>query len=96
METRVRSSSSIEVKWQALEQSAQTDQTSSLTGYVIFFKEESSENYQQMAVQKDIVTTVLKDLKKFTLYQISVSPYSSNGNGVPSQPVENKTLEDGE
>ena len=63
---------------------------------MIFYKDESSGNYEQLAVQHDVVTTTLIDLKMFTPYQIVVSPYSPDGNGVPSQPVKNTTFEDGE
>lgn len=37
----------------------------------------------------------LKELKKFTQYRIVVSPYNANGNGVPSEPVNDTTFEDG-
>lgn len=39
--------------------------------------------------------TVLENLKKFTNYTIRVYAFTSNGNGISSEPVSLKTQEDG-
>jgi hypothetical protein len=89
------SSTSINVEWDALPSGAETAQTKALSGYIIFYKESTAESYNKIAVQPSLRTKTLENLKKFTQYKIVVCPYSENGNGVPSLPFENTTLEDG-
>ena len=88
-------STSIEVSWNALPSGVETAETSTLSGYIIFYKQSTAEIYSRIAVKQNLLTKTLENLKKFTLYRIVVCPYSKKGNGVPSQPLENKTLEDG-
>lgn len=38
---------------------------------------------------------ILEDLKKFTNYTIRVYAFTSNGNGISSEPVSLRTQEDG-
>ena len=89
------SSTSINVEWDALPSGAETAQTKALSGYIIFYKESTAESYSKIAVQPSLRTKTLENLKKFTQYKIVVCPYSENGNGVPSLPLECTTLEDG-
>ena len=92
METVANSSTEITVNWQAEQLSGEI---SNATGYIIFYKAEGSSSYQQVATSPDAVTMSLKELKKFTQYRIVVSPYNASGNGVPSEPVNDTTFEDG-
>ena len=66
-----------------------------MSGYIIFYKENIQDRYQWVAVAPSQVGKTVEDLRKFTLYRIVVSPYSANGNGVPSSPLQTTSLEDG-
>ena len=89
------SSTSISVDWDLLPSSAQTPQTSDLSGYIIFYKEITTDGYNKIAVLPSELTKILTNLQKFTPYKIVVCPYSKNGNGVPSSPLQTTTMEDG-
>ncbi len=89
------SSTSLNVEWDPLPSGSETAETSNLSGYIIFYKESTAESYNKIAVQPHILAKTLENLQKFTQYKIVVCPYSKNGNGVPSLPLENTTLEDG-
>ena len=83
------------MEWDALPSGAETAQTSALSGFIIFYKEPTAVTYNIIAVKPSILTRTLENLKRFTAYRIVVCPYSQNGNGVPSLPLETRTLEDG-
>lgn len=89
------SSTSIDVEWDALPSGAETTQTSALSGFILFYKEPAAESYNRIAINPSTRAKTLEDLKKFTVYKIVLCPYSANGNGVPSLPLETRTLEDG-
>ena len=95
IDSNASSSTSIKVEWSPLDPSAQTAGTSSLSGYIIFYKTNDQDRYQWVAVAPTQVEKTVENLEKFTVYRIVVSPYSANGNGVPSSPLQNTTLEDG-
>ena len=89
------SSTSLNVEWDPLPSGSETAETSILSGYIIFYKESTAESYNKIAVQPSLQAKRLENLQKFTQYKIVVCPYSGNGNGIPSLPLENTTLEDG-
>ena len=83
------------MEWDPLPSSAETPETSDLSGYIIFYKETTANTYNKIAVLSSLLTKILENLGKFTPYKIVVCPYSKNGNGVPSSPLQIRTLEDG-
>lgn len=83
------------MEWDALPSGAETAQTSALSGFIIFYKEPTAVTYNRIAVKPSILAKTLENLQKFTAYKIVVCPYSQNGNGVPSLPLEARTMEDG-
>lgn len=85
----------MKAQWTALPNAAVTVSTSSLTGYVLFYKETTAKRYQKIGVAPSELLKTLDELKKFTEYRMGVCAYSENGNGVPSAPVTKATLEDG-
>ena len=91
------SSTSITAEWQALPSAAVTSDTSTLEGYVLFYKRTSEDRYQKIGVAPGAatLTEALQELRKFTPYRLVVCPYSEKGNGIPSEPVTVETLEDG-
>ena len=91
------SSTSITAEWEALLSAAVTADTSTLEGYVLFYKRTSEDRYQKIGVAPGVarLTEALQELRKFTPYRLVVCPYSEKGNGIPSEPVTVETLEDG-
>ncbi|XP_028403035.1 uncharacterized protein LOC114525803 isoform X3 [Dendronephthya gigantea] len=87
-------STSIRAEWPALPSSAETSSTSTLTGYVLFYKETAAKPYQKIGVDPSELSKTLVELKKFTEYRMVICPYSEKGNGIPSAPVTKTTLED--
>ncbi|XP_028403037.1 uncharacterized protein LOC114525804 isoform X2 [Dendronephthya gigantea] len=87
-------STSIRAEWPALPSSAETSSTSTLTGYVLFYKETAAKPYQKIGVAPTELSKTLEELKKFTEYRMVICPYSEKGNGIPSAPVTKTTLED--
>ena len=97
LQASASSSTSIRTEWPALPSSAETADTKSLGGYILFYKQTSADSYQKIGIApagSNLLET-LEELKKFTPYRMVVCPYSSNGNGIPSEPVTVTTLEDG-
>ena len=90
-------STSITVRWPALLSTAVTLKTSNLTGYILFYKQSSEDNYKKFGIASGAANLekILDELKKYTLYRLVVCPYSEKGNGIPSPPVTVRTLEDG-
>ena len=90
------SSTSIEAQWAPLSSTAATSPTSTLSGYILFYKQTSDDSYKKIGVAPgSTLVQTLQDLQKFSPYRMVVCPYSSNGNGIPSQPVTVTTHEDG-
>ena len=90
------SSTSIEAQWAPLSSTAATSPTSTLSGYLLFYKQTSDDSYKKIGVAPgSTLVQTLQDLQKFFPYTMVVCPYSSNGNGIPSQPVTVTTHEDG-
>ncbi|XP_028417432.1 uncharacterized protein LOC114541817 [Dendronephthya gigantea] len=88
------SSTSIRAEWPALPSSAETASTSTLTGYVLFYKKTAAQAYRSIGVAPTELSKTLEELKKFTEYRMVICPYSEKGNGIPSAPVTKTTLED--
>lgn len=93
IETEPRSSSSIRVKWDAFPKEDSETITSFKVRYVPVVSVLSSVSSEEEVMIVDTNECILNDLRKFTEYQISVSPYNRAGEGKMSQ-VREKTLED--
>jgi hypothetical protein len=97
LQASASSSTSVRTEWPALPFSAETADTKSLLGYILFYKQTSADSYQKIGIAPagSSLLETLEELKKFTPYRMVVCPYSRKGNGIPSEPVTVTTLEDG-
>ncbi|GIY09917.1 down syndrome cell adhesion molecule-like protein Dscam2 [Caerostris darwini] len=87
-------SQTIKVTWQSPPSSALHGV---LKGYKVFYR--SVDDWHEIEDQEVVVTapekeTLLKSLEKFTNYSISVLAFTGRGDGVLSEPVHCKTMED--
>ena len=91
--TRVLSPTEIQVNWSLVNVSHSGD----ITGITVFYKTlDAGPSFHANSVPTTVNgTTVLKNLKKFTEYKITVSATTVNGTGVPSKFSEGKTHESG-
>ena len=86
-------STTIDLKWTEVTQL----NAATLLGYGIVYKK-IGETFQVRFLKSVLQTpreATLEDLEKFTGYTIRVFAFTSNGNGVSSQPVSLRTQEDG-
>ncbi len=97
LQATATSSTSIRTTWPALPSTAETADTKSLIGYLLFYKQTSADSYQKIGVASgaSALEMILEELKKYTPYRMVVCPYSEKGNGIPSPPVSETTFEDG-
>ena len=97
LQATATSSTSIRTTWPALPPTAETADTKSLIGYLLFYKQTSADSYQKIGVASgtSALEMILEELKKYTPYRMVVCPYSEKGNGIPSPPASDTTFEDG-
>lgn len=95
IEAKNISSTSLHLKWSPVPSSDLHDL--SLSGYVIFYRENSSQytGNQLKSVRPQETSTTIDGLKKFTAYSLRIAASTANGNGLPSDPITVKTDEDG-
>ena len=67
---------------------------SHVQGFRIYFKSLQSTQWKTVDVSKHVFQTEVTDLKEFTVYEVLVSAYSLDGNGLPS-PIRNVTTDEG-
>lgn len=90
----VQSSTSIHLHWTLKVLSAESSST--LSGFMVFYKVfDDTPSFDQLALPPTTTSLLLENLKKFTHYQVLVSPSSSNGTGIPSELLYRQTFEDG-
>ncbi len=90
---RVLSSTSIKVNW-----SLAISDFGGVTSITVFYKIfDGTISFRSEALPASTQGgVVLKNLKKYTWYKITVSPTTRNGTGIPSTFEKNRTKEDGE
>lgn len=88
-------STSVQVNWSRVPEDSL--QGLNLSGYSIFYRERSEAFLPNKlrSVPEYTTATTIHDLKKYTDYSLRILAFTANGNGVPSNPVEFKTDEDG-
>ena len=67
-----------------------------LQGYKVRYEEEETHESFWKIVMSPAISTRLSLLKTFTMYKISVMAFTDAGNGVASEPLLKRTLEDSE
>lgn len=92
MTTRVLSSTSIKVNW-----SMASSHSENITSITVFYKiSNGAIRFKSEPVPTSYIGgIVLRNLKKFTPYKITVSPTTANGTGIPSNFSFETTNEDG-
>ena len=90
----VNSSTNIYLNWTFGASTEELKKT--LSGIIIFYKVlKEKEPFHHVSLPPTTTSHLLKNLQKFTSYEILVAPSSRNGTGIPSKTVIRETFEDG-